>query len=31
MKNKYAFIDFKNHEDAVEAISKFDKTTHYGD
>ena len=31
MKNKYAFIDFKNHEDAVDAINRFNKTTHYGD
>ena len=31
MKNKYAFIDFKHHADAVDAIKRFHGKTHYGD
>ena len=31
MKNKYAFIDFKHHQDAVEAIKRNNGKTVYGD
>ena len=31
MKNKYAFIDFKDHRDAVDAIKRLNGKSHYGD
>ena len=31
MKNKYAFIDFKHHADAVDAIKRFNGKNQYGD
>ena len=31
IKNKYAFIDFKNHDDAVEAVKTYDKTSQFGE
>ena len=31
MKNKYAFIDFNNHDDAVDAISRYNRTSLHGD
>ena len=31
MKNKYAFIDFKNHDDAVEAVQTYNKTSQFGE
>ena len=31
MKNKYAFIDFKDHRDAVDAIKRMNGKNVYGD
>jgi len=31
MKNKYAFIDFKSHDDAVEAVRTYNKTSQFGE
>ena len=31
MKNKYAFIDFKSHADAVDAVKNLHGKTHHGD
>ena len=30
MKRNYAFIDFKNHADAVEAIKRHDQKNYFG-
>ena len=31
MKNKYAFIDFKSHDDAAEAVKTYNKTSQFGE